>query len=98
VKKEEATVPGRLTLTYKDLGQKLEGRPPHTSHMEYKILVSDVIVDKVALLKEGGIDTASPIDFDRPEDRGKYLSISGRWISNGGKPGGWGPVDGFIIP
>jgi hypothetical protein len=55
-------------------------------------------VDKVALLKEGGIDTASPIEFDRPEDRGKYLSIAGRWISNGGKPGGWGPVDGFIIP
>jgi hypothetical protein len=95
----KAQAPGRLVLMYKDLGHKLEGRPPHVSHMEYRYLIADEFVTEIELLTEQGIDTASPITFHRPsEDRGKKLSIAGRWVSNGGEAGDWGPVVGFIIP
>jgi hypothetical protein len=62
-------------------------------------LIADEFVTTVEELKERGISTKSPIVIHRPgAERGKKCSIAGRWISNGGKPGDWGPVDGFIIP
>jgi hypothetical protein len=99
VKRVKAPAPGRLTLVYKDYGKKLEGRPPHVSHMEYIYVVSDeIITDHKQLINEG-IDSASPIVMDHEdEQRGMKFSISGRWVSNGGEAGPWGPIQWFIIP
>jgi hypothetical protein len=99
IRHEKETLPGRLALAYKDFGKKLEGRPEHVAYMEYMYQIADEFITKIEDLKERGTDTASPIVFHRPSaERGKKLSIAGRWISNSGEPGDWGPVTGFIIP
>jgi hypothetical protein len=99
IKKLKELLPGRLALGYKDFGQKLAGRPAHVAYMEYMYRIADEFFTKIEELTERGTDTASPIIFHRPSsDRGKKLSIAGRWVSNSGEAGDWGPVTGFIIP
>jgi hypothetical protein len=99
LKTGKEVIEGRLTVGYKDFGQKLEGKPPHVNHLRYVYIVSDVTFSDRKLLTEQGIDTASPIVMDFPyPQHGKKLGVAGCWVSNAGEEGPWSPVVWFTIP
>jgi hypothetical protein len=91
--------PGRLTIEYRDFGQKLEGKPEHVSHLELIYDIADEPIKSRTLLTKHMDHTNSPIIIDSPEElRKKVLSASGRWVTTSGEAGPWSPIVSFIIP